>query len=790
MKRFLFFVMLLALTFSCQKKWDFEPIAPQTGDIESLKVPADFDWKMNRTITIDGSFLAGGGVVSITSPDGKIIFYKGMADGKPVTVTVPVIYEDVLINGQSYNQMNLMKDKPFLKGTMASSYTYVNNITYFPSMQYDAVRLNDNTFAVLMFNGHAYVPYIVLANVAGNTVTYSSPVQIGGSGYYVIPRLLKIGENKLLAAYIDRNNGDRIRFHVLTVSGSNVISGFSNYLSSSQVRNFEMDCLEDGKVAFAYIVPFSGSNFNITTRILSNLLTNSPTLGNEYTVSDSYPDNFGYRIDIATLTPTKYIIGSFMSPSYNGLLSRARVIELVGSNLQGGQLVNINSNAMTQKSSDILKISEDKVLFFYMGLGGRLFYRFGQVSGANIGLGPEFQYEQASNFYHLKTSLIDQSTLHLCVSDPNLSYNVIFRTARINGNQLDFDPVFNSGVRLAYYFFVEYQPLPNFNMGNNKLIVNLNNMYNNQGHVMTYLGSYQPPITDADGDGIPDDQDDYPNDPLRAFDNYYPAAGFGSLAFEDLWPGKGDYDFNDLVVDYRFHTVTNAQNKVVDIRATFASKASGAALENGFGFGLPGASANLSSNPANITVTGSKINHNYIVLNANGHESGQSKPVVIVHDNIFNLLPQPGIGLGVNTQEWAPFVAFDTTVIRIVPSSADFGLADFNLGSWNPFLIVNKERGHEVHLPNYPATDLVDPAWFGMWEDDSDPWTGRTYKTLNNLPWAIDIPSEFAWPLEKVDITQAYHKFGAWAESGGQLFPDWYRSTQGYRNEALLYEVP
>jgi LruC domain-containing protein len=164
--------------------------------------------------------------------------------------------------------------------------------------------------------------------------------------------------------------------------------------------------------------------------------------------------------------------------------------------------------------------------------------------------------------------------------------------------------------------------------------------------------------------------------------------------------------------------------------------------------------------------------------------------VVIVHDNIFNLLPHPGIGLGVNTVEWAPFVAFDTTVITIVPSTADFGLADFNLGSWNPFLIVNKERGHEVHLPNYPATDLVDPVWFGMWEDDSDPAIGRTYKTLNNLPWAIEIPSEFEWPKEKVDITQAYLKFGAWAESGGQLFPDWYRNLQGYRNDELIYEVP
>ncbi len=88
----------------------------------------------------------------------------------------------------------------------------------------------------------------------------------------------------------------------------------------------------------------------------------------------------------------------------------------------------------------------------------------------------------------------------------------------------------------------------------------------------TYLGNYLPPVADVDGDGIPDDQDDYPNDPLRAFDNYFPAAGFGSLAFEDLWPGKGDYDFNDVVVDYRFQTVTNALNQVVEIFGTFYGK--------------------------------------------------------------------------------------------------------------------------------------------------------------------------------------------------------------------------
>merc|ERR1711879_138237 len=58
---------------------------------------------------------------------------------------------------------------------------------------------------------------------------------------------------------------------------------------------------------------------------------------------------------------------------------------------------------------------------------------------------------------------------------------------------------------------------------------------------------------DADGDGISDVFDDFPNDPSKAFhtNNY----SNSTLVFEDLWPQKGDYDFNDMVIDYNmfFH---------------------------------------------------------------------------------------------------------------------------------------------------------------------------------------------------------------------------------------------
>lgn len=75
---------------------------------------------------------------------------------------------------------------------------------------------------------------------------------------------------------------------------------------------------------------------------------------------------------------------------------------------------------------------------------------------------------------------------------------------------------------------------------------------------------------DTDGDGIPDDDDDYPNDAAKAFDNYYPnPSSYASYAFEDLWPNMGDYDFNDLVIRFRINPITNANNKVVELDLGF-----------------------------------------------------------------------------------------------------------------------------------------------------------------------------------------------------------------------------
>ena len=126
--------------------------------------------------------------------------------------------------------------------------------------------------------------------------------------------------------------------------------------------------------------------------------------------------------------------------------------------------------------------------------------------------------------------------------------------------------------------------------------------------------------TDSDNDGISNNFDDYPTDAAKAFNNFYPSENnVGTLAFEDLWPSRGDYDFNDMVIDYNFNQITNSQNKVVQIKANIILKAFGASYNNGFGIQLP-------VNPSQIAnVTGTNLMENYIVLSSNGIEAGKQK---------------------------------------------------------------------------------------------------------------------------------------------------------------------
>ncbi len=288
--------------------------------------------------------------------------------------------------------------------------------------------------------------------------------------------------------------------------------------------------------------------------------------------------------------------------------------------------------------------------------------------------------------------------------------------------------------------------------------------------------------TDTDGDGISNPFDDYPNDPAKAFNNYYPSQNkSGTLAFEDLWPQQGDYDMNDIVVDYIFNQITNGQNKVVQIDGKFVLRAMGAGYRNGFGIQLPVQPSSVAS------VTGKHLTDNYINNSANGTEAGQSKATIIMFDNGYTVLAHPNDQyVGVNTSQGAIYVTPDTLRVSI-SLTAPVALSDMGTPPYNAFIIANKTRGREVHLINKPPTDLADPSFFGTQDDKSNPATGRYYTTVNNLPWAFDIIDKFDYPYEKSPILKGFLKFVPWSISSGTAYYDWFQPKAGYRDSQYIY---
>jgi len=264
--------------------------------------------------------------------------------------------------------------------------------------------------------------------------------------------------------------------------------------------------------------------------------------------------------------------------------------------------------------------------------------------------------------------------------------------------------------------------------------------------------------TDTDGDGVVDKDDTFPDDAEVAFEAFTPSKyGKGTIAFEDLWPSTGDYDFNDAALSYQSRAVLNADNLVVRLDFTCSIKANGAGYTNGIGFEIEGLK------PSQVeSVSGAVYTQGYIELNANGTEANQDNAVIILSDDVDNILNETTIS-----------VKFVEPI-----STFDLGLAPFN-----PFIIVNKEREKEIHLPYKSVTSLGKQSLdFTGVNKDSD----GNFISDNGFPWAISIMHDFKVPKEKVSIIEAYNYFVIWAESGDVDYKDWYKDSSGYRNENLI----
>lgn len=293
-------------------------------------------------------------------------------------------------------------------------------------------------------------------------------------------------------------------------------------------------------------------------------------------------------------------------------------------------------------------------------------------------------------------------------------------------------------------------------------------------------------IEDTDKDGVADSEDRYPEDANKTYNNYYPSdVTYGSLAFEDLWPSMGDYDLNDIVVDYRLNRITNAKNEVVELQCTFVLKASGAGTPNAFGFQLDGI-----TNEEVSGIKGNKINSSNTLFkfNDNGLEAGQKYANCIVFDNFFAVMLHPKSGSGINVDPNAEYVT-PAEINIVIPMLKKRPISEFPETLFNFYIVSDiskKDRGREIHLPDYEPTSLINLKLLNTHDDTSGP--GRYYKTENNLPWAINVVQGFDYPIEKVSVENGYNNFIKWAENKGQAYKNWYDESDGNRNTKNIYK--
>lgn len=313
--------------------------------------------------------------------------------------------------------------------------------------------------------------------------------------------------------------------------------------------------------------------------------------------------------------------------------------------------------------------------------------------------------------------------------------------------------------------------------------INLTDMFYEENQNTSGLYKSAPMVVaDSDGDGVPDADDVAPNDKTIAHKSYFPYKnGAASIVFEDLWPSKGDFDLNDLVLHVSGEIYTNANNRVKKIDFVFDVKAVGAAFKNGFGFQIDKL---MASKIKEVTGT---LNHTGSFSRAsNGVEVGQSKAVIIVADDFEPVIERGNGSVFFNTIKEHGY--YESTKVKVsVVFRGTQKMSKVSPTNYNWFIVPNRKRDVEVHMADFVPTSLASAKYFGSMHDASKPAQNTYYKTKNNLPWGIFFLEPFDWVVEFEDITKAYPKIIEWAESGGEQYKDWYLDGPGYRKKEFIF---
>ena len=235
----------------------------------------------------------------------------------------------------------------------------------------------------------------------------------------------------------------------------------------------------------------------------------------------------------------------------------------------------------------------------------------------------------------------------------------------------------------------------------------------------------------------------------------------GVYAFEDEWPKAGDYDMNDVLVQYTYQKVFNRFNEILSESFTFKTLYNKSTVfTNGLGFILSN-----EGNAQSIEYFIRKENEKDFTVASGADKFTRESNAIILTDNVKT---------NPNAEYKVTFKYGDKNSNKKQETSID------------AFIYRPSKEGNrlEVHCPMKKPTSKVDTSLFGQYEDCSKPNEGIYYVSNqeNIYPFAFYLSNANANDIaelknfdknEKKSISEIYPKFIDWAKYGTNA--DWYK---------------
>ncbi len=228
----------------------------------------------------------------------------------------------------------------------------------------------------------------------------------------------------------------------------------------------------------------------------------------------------------------------------------------------------------------------------------------------------------------------------------------------------------------------------------------------------------------------------------------------GMYAFEDMWPARGDYDMNDVIVRYTYGKTFDINNNIYAESFIFRPYENIATNNNGLAFKLIG-----SGQVASATCYMRKANEEKYSEIPLQHE---------VEDNVYILTDNVKMNMEGDykiTLNYSSPIKVQSTV--------------------QPFIFKNEEgnKRWEVHIAKEKPTSKMNMSHFGEGDDCSDPNKNSYYVRSGNYPFAIflsgathkDLSKMLDKNNESTPVDNLYSGYKGWVESNGKDNPNWYK---------------